>query len=191
VSPTDAEKTYPRKSRGMLRWRLRNYSDGKIVATRGIGLTDLLHEGGGAPPASTLPVMRIQPAPALTARPAHGPTGFRIEVMRDGKSSEAMQFVHSGTASHSSFQANQDTPAVAEPPTIPAAPTMPEAPEAPEGPVSSAKPVWSRELRCTAAECISPRFEEMKLKDSRCRMARRSGRVIPATCRRQKTYQVP
>ena len=142
VTPTDAEKLTLASREGLLRLAMRNYSDAKIVATRGIGLTDLLHEGGGAPPASTLPVMQIQPAPAITARPAHGPTGFRIEVMRDGKSSEAMSFVHSGTASHSSFEAHQDTqdtPAVAEPP-MPAAPTIPDAPDAP---VSAAKPVWS------------------------------------------------
>jgi pilus assembly protein CpaB len=139
VTPTDAEKLTLASREGLLRLAMRNYSDAKIVATRGIGLTDLLHEGGGAPPASTLPVMQIQPAPALTARPAHGPTGFRIEVMRDGKSSEAMSFVRSGTSSHSSFEAHQDTPAVTEPPA-PAAVALPDAPEAP---VSSAKPVWS------------------------------------------------
>jgi pilus assembly protein CpaB len=140
VTPTDAEKLTLASREGLLRLAMRNYSDAKIVATRGIGLTDLLHEGGGAPPASTLPVMQIQPAPALTARPAHGPTGFRIEVMRDGKSSEAMSFVHSGMSSHSSFEAHQDTPAVAEPPAAPEPPAMPDAPE---GPVSSSKPVWS------------------------------------------------
>jgi hypothetical protein len=138
VTPIDAEKLTLASREGLLRLAMRNYSDGKIVATRGIGLTDLLHEGGL--PASTLPVMQIQPAPGLTARPAHGPTGFRIEVMRDGKSSEAMQFVHSGMASHSSFQVQQDTPAVAEPPPPAPAPALPDAPEAP---VSSAKPVWS------------------------------------------------
>jgi pilus assembly protein CpaB len=140
VTPTDAEKLTLASREGLLRLAMRNYSDAKIVATRGIGLTDLLHEGGGAPPASTLPVMQIHPAPALTARPAHGPTAFRIEVMRDGKSSEAMSFVHSGTASHSSFEAHQDTPAVSEPPPMPAPPAMPDAPDAP---VSSAKPAWS------------------------------------------------
>ena len=94
VTPTDAEKLTLASREGLLRLAMRNYSDAKIVATRGIGLPDLLHEGGAL--GSTLPVMQIQPAPALTARPAHGPTAFRIEVMRDGKSSEAISFVHSG-----------------------------------------------------------------------------------------------
>jgi pilus assembly protein CpaB len=141
VSPPDAEKLTLASREGLLRLAMRNYSDVKIVATKGIGLPDLLHEGGGfGGPSATLPVMQIQPAPALTARPAHGPTGFRIEVMRDGKSSEAMSFVHSGTASHSQFEAHQDTPAVSEPPPMPTPPAMPDAPDAP---VSSAKPVWS------------------------------------------------
>src|SRR5258708_27113666 len=88
VTPTDAEKLTLASREGLLRLAMRNYSDGKIVATRGIGLTDLLHEGGAVP--STLPVMRIQPAPALSAHTAHGSPAFRIEVMRDGKSLEAM-----------------------------------------------------------------------------------------------------
>jgi pilus assembly protein CpaB len=139
VTPVDAEKLTLASREGLLRLAMRNYSDAKIVATRGIGLPDLLHEGGAL--GSTLPVMQIQPAPALTARPAHGPTAFRIEVMRDGKSSEAISFVHSGMGAHSSFQAHQDTPAVSEPP-MPAAPAEPDN-NTPESPVSSSKPVWS------------------------------------------------
>jgi pilus assembly protein CpaB len=136
VTPVDAEKLTLASREGLLRLAMRNYSDGKIVATKGIGLTDLLHEGGAVP--STLPVMQIQPAPALSAHTAHGSPAFRIEVMRDGKSLEAMSFVHSGGA-RSSFQAHQDTPAVSEPPIV----APPAQPDASEAPVSSAKPVWS------------------------------------------------
>ncbi len=140
VSPVDAEKLTLASREGLLRLAMRNYSDSKIVATKGIGLPDLLHEGGGfGGSAATLPVMQIQPAPAMAARPAHGPTAFRIEVMRDGKSSEAMSFVHSGPGTRSSYQTNQETPAVSEPPTVAA----PAPQEAPESPVSSVKPVWS------------------------------------------------
>ncbi len=189
VSPTDAEKLTLASREGMLRLAMRNYSDAKIVATRGIGLTDLLHEGGGAPPASTLPVMRIQPAPALTARPAHGPTGFRIEVMRDGKSSEAMSFVHSGRSSRSSFEANQDTPAVAEPPA-PAPPSMPDAPDAPEGPVSSAKPVWSASFAAPPPSAFAAvrrnEIEGQPLPDGAPLRPGDPG-YVPAP----KTYQVP
>ena len=139
VTPIDAEKLTLASREGLLRLAMRNYSDAKIVATRGIGLPDLLHEGGA--PGSTLPVMQIQPPPPLAARPAHGPTAFRIEVMRDGKSSEAISFVHADARAHSLYQAHQETPAVSEP-QIPAAPAEPDN-ERPESPVSSAKPVWS------------------------------------------------
>jgi pilus assembly protein CpaB len=135
VTPTDAEKLTLASREGLLRLAMRNYSDGKIVATRGIGLPDLLHDGGA--PVSILPPMQIQPMAALTARPAHGPTAFRIEVMRDGKSSEAISFVHAGA--RSLYQAHQDTPAVSEP-QIPPPPALPDAPESP---VSTAAPVWS------------------------------------------------
>ncbi|HXN12033.1 MAG TPA: Flp pilus assembly protein CpaB [Candidatus Acidoferrales bacterium] len=145
VTPPDAEKLTLASREGLLRLAMRNYSDSKIVATRGIGLPDLLHQGEAA--GATLPVMQIQPAPgpALSARSAHIPTAFRIEVMRDGRSSEAMTFVHSGTGSRSSFQAHQDAPAVSEPqmPATPAPPDAPPLPDAPETPVSSARPVWS------------------------------------------------
>lgn len=142
VSPVDAEKLTLASREGLLRLAMRNYSDSKIVATKGIGLPDLLHEGGGfGAPGATLPVMQIQPAPAsaMTARPAHGPTAFRIEVMRDGKSSEAMSFVHSGAGVRSSYQTHEEAPAVSDPPTVAA----PAPQDAPESPVSSVKPVWS------------------------------------------------
>ena len=119
VTPQDAEKLTLASREGLLRLAMRNYSDNKIVATRGIGLPDLLHQDGGLGGlGSTLPVTQIQPAPAINARPAHGPTAFRIEVMRDGKSSEAMSFVHSGMGGgRSAYQAHQEEPAESEPPT--------------------------------------------------------------------------
>ena len=144
VTPTDAEKLTLASREGLLRLAMRNYSDSKIVATRGIALTQLLHDGDATGAVgSTLPVMQIQPAPALAAHAA-GPTKFRIEVMRDGKSSEAISFIHSGTGRRTSFEArqdeaHQDAPAVSQPP-LPAAPGLPDPPEAP---VSSAKPAWS------------------------------------------------
>src|SRR5580692_12250665 len=90
LTPTDAEKLDLASHEGMLRLAMRNYSDSKIVATRGIGIGELLHQGGGSAD-MTMPVMQVQPAPVApvaTARPAHGPSTFRIELMRDGKSSE-------------------------------------------------------------------------------------------------------
>jgi pilus assembly protein CpaB len=139
VTPVDAEKLTLASREGLLRLAMRNYSDSKIVATSGIGLTDLLHRGssiGGAPP---LPLMQVQPAAGLSPRPAHVPVTLRIEVMRDGKSSEAISFVHSGLGAGSSFRAHQDTPAV----SAPATPVTPAEPETSESPVSSAKPAQS------------------------------------------------
>ncbi len=136
VTPVDAEKLTLASREGMLRLAMRNYSDAKIVATKGIALTSLLHEGEGV---GTLPVMQIQPAPALTARAAHGPVQMRIEVMRDGKSSQAISFVNSGTGAHSSVRARPAEPSISAP-QIPAPLAMPDAPESP---VSAAKPAWS------------------------------------------------
>src|SRR5271156_1337749 len=80
VTPTDAEKLTLASREGLLRLAMRNYSDSKIVATRGIGIGELLHQGGGSGD-MTMPVMQVQPAPApvMAARPAHGPSTFRIE----------------------------------------------------------------------------------------------------------------
>ena len=55
VTPDDAEKLTLASHEGMLRLAMRNYSDSKIVATKGIAVDDLLHRGP-----STLPVMQLQ-----------------------------------------------------------------------------------------------------------------------------------
>jgi pilus assembly protein CpaB len=89
VTPTDAEKLTLASREGMLRLAMRNYNDNKIVATSGIGIGQLLNRGDSAA-ASIEPAMTVlqgQPAPALIARPAHGPSALRLQVMRDGKSS--------------------------------------------------------------------------------------------------------
>jgi pilus assembly protein CpaB len=150
VTPTDAEKLTLASHEGMLRLAMRNYSDSKIVATRGIAVGELLHEGG-----LTLPVMQQQSAPALAARPAHGPTPLpiEVEVMRDGKSSETISFVNSGVRARSSVQAHQDAAAISAP-QLPAAPGLPAAPESP---LSAAKPASSASFaRSTASAFAAP-----------------------------------
>ena len=144
VTPADAEKLTLASREGMLRLAMRNYSDSKIVATRGIAVGELLHEGGPA-----LPVMQQQPA--LAARPAHGPTAVRIEVMRDGKSSEEISFVNSGMGGRASVQAHQNAPAVSVP-QLPAAPALPDAPESP---VSAAKPASSASFAGSAPSAFA------------------------------------
>jgi pilus assembly protein CpaB len=141
VSPVDAEKLTLASHEGMLRLAMRNYSDANIVPTNGIALTDLLHRGASA--AATMPVMQVQPAmppaPGLVALPARGPAPLRLEVMRDGKSSEAISFVRTGSGMRASVEAPPPDAPVAEP-QLPPSPVLPDAPQAP---VSSAKPVWS------------------------------------------------
>ena len=135
VTPVEAEKLTLASREGMLRLAMRNYNDAKIVSTRGIALTDLLHAEGDA--GSTLPLMQIQPA--LGPRSAHGPTPLRVEVMRDGKSSEAISFVHSGLEAHSLTQIHHEDAATSQAPPS----RIPEAPDESESPVSSARPAAS------------------------------------------------
>jgi pilus assembly protein CpaB len=186
VTPTDAEKLTLASREGLLRLAMRNYSDAKIVATKGIGLPDLLHEGGALGP--TLPVMQIQPAPALTSHPARAPTAFRIEIMRDGKSSEAISFVRAGAGTHSMSQVHQqDTPAAAEP-QMPAAPPEPD--NAAESQGSSGKPVWSASFAEPPASAFAAiRNDKLNGHVSTTVAPLRPGDpgYVPAP----KTYQVP
>src|SRR6267154_1755460 len=62
VTPVDAEKLTLASREGTLRLAMRNYSDSKIIATNGVAMIDLMHNGAVAVPL-------IQPQPI--ARPAH------------------------------------------------------------------------------------------------------------------------
>jgi pilus assembly protein CpaB len=147
VTPVEAEKLTLASREGMLRLAMRNYNDAKIVSTKGIALTDLLHEGGAV--AATLPVMQIQPA--LGPRSAHGLTPLRVEVMRDGKSSEAISFVRSGLGAHSLTQVHHEDAATSQPPL----PAAPEPPTGSESPVSSAKAAVSASFAATPESGLS------------------------------------
>ncbi|HYR78737.1 MAG TPA: Flp pilus assembly protein CpaB [Candidatus Dormibacteraeota bacterium] len=128
VTPTDAEKLTLASREGTLRLAMRNYSDSKIIATNGVAMADLMHNGAGA----VVPLIQPQPI----ARPAHlnadGRTPLRVEVMRDGKSSEAISFLNSGKVRNSHDQSRDHTPAIAVPPG-PAADRAPDV----ETPVSN------------------------------------------------------
>src|SRR5271154_6343441 len=198
VTPRDAEKLTLASHEGMLRLAMRNYSDAKIVATDGVALPDLLRRGGGSGD-MTMPVMQVQPAPVApvaAARPAHGPSTFRIELMRDGKSSEAISFVHSGMGKRPSYQAEQEPeeqPAepAAEAPPMPAAPPMPDTSESP---VSSArpaaKPAWSAAfVEPPASAFAAVRADAINGRESINPMTPRPGE--PGYEPAPKTYQVP
>jgi pilus assembly protein CpaB len=148
VTPTDAEKLTLASREGLLRLAMRNYSDSKIVATSGIGLTDLLHAGGSV--GAALPVMHVQPAPGLGTSSSHVATPLRVEVMRDGKSEEAISFVNSGSSTHSTYQQRDESPAV-QPPQTP-----PSMPDSAESPVSEAKPATSESLAETIENGLAP-----------------------------------
>jgi hypothetical protein len=129
VTPVDAEKLALASREGTLRLAMRNYGDSKIIATSGIALGTLMHSG-----AATMPVMEQQPAIAagVSARPAHlnadGRTPFRVEVMRDGKSSEAISFLRSGRMRPTYDRSRDTAPAIAAPLDTNRPPESPEAP---------------------------------------------------------------
>jgi hypothetical protein len=129
VTPPDAEKLTLASREGTLRLAMRNYSDNKIIATNGVAMLDLMHNGAA-------PVALIQPQSiAAPARAAHlnadGRTPLRVDVMRDGKSSEAISFLNSGKLRRAN-QARDNNPASATPPG-PAAARAPDV----EAPVSN------------------------------------------------------
>jgi hypothetical protein len=130
VTPPDAEKLTLASREGTLRLAMRNYSDTKIIATNGVAMADLMHNVG-----TGVPLMQPQPV-AAAARPAHlnadGRTPLRVDVMRDGKSSEAISFLNSGRLRRSHDQSRDDSPAIAAPP----APAAERAPDV-EAPVST------------------------------------------------------
>jgi pilus assembly protein CpaB len=119
VSPQDAEKLSLASREGTLRLAMRNYGDNKIVTTSGIAMDKLMHGGEAA----VMPVMHLQPGPgAATARPAHhtaaGPIPYQIEILRDGKSSEAISFVNSTRVRHASdLKRDWSDPIESPPPT--------------------------------------------------------------------------
>jgi pilus assembly protein CpaB len=124
VTPSDSEKLTLASRDGTLRLAMRNYSDNKIIATSGIAMGDLMHNGATA----GVPLMQPQPV-AASARPAHlnadGRTPLKVEVMRDGKSSEAISFLNSGRFGRSHDQMREVTPATALP-VGPAAERVPD-----------------------------------------------------------------
>ena len=101
VTPIDAEKLSLANREGTIRLAMRNYSDGAIVATRGIAIDELMRHAR-----ADLPLMEQQPLvptvqPPLLSRPVRGVRAFHVEILRDGRSSEAYAFVNSAVVGHS------------------------------------------------------------------------------------------
>lgn len=89
VTPEEAERLALASREGTLRLALRNYEDKKIVMTTGANVPALLR-GGSAPPLmqQQAPVAHV----AVRARPR--PKAVKIEILRDGRKSESVSFVH-------------------------------------------------------------------------------------------------
>lgn len=98
VTPADAEKLGLASHEGSLKLAMRNYSDNKMVSTAGANVKDLLGAAGG----TAMPLMQAQPQPIAAhrsqPRSPQGPRPLSVEIMRDGKSSESVSFIKSGTA---------------------------------------------------------------------------------------------
>jgi pilus assembly protein CpaB len=183
VTPTDAEKLALASHEGMLHLAMRNYSDSKIVATRGIAVGELLHSG-----APILPVIQPQSAAALAAPPPHGPTPLltEVEVLRNGKSSEEISFVDSSVGARASAQAHQDAPAISAP-QLPAAPGLPQSPESP---VSAAKPDSSASFTGSAASTLTEVRTESNDDRASINPASPVKPVDPGNVPASKTYEV-
>jgi len=88
LTPEEAERLTIAIHDGTLRLALRNYEDKKVVMTNGSNVAAMLR-GGAAP------VMEHQaavPVVHIAGRPR--PKAISVEIMRDGKSSESVSFVH-------------------------------------------------------------------------------------------------
>jgi pilus assembly protein CpaB len=87
VTPQDAERLALATREGVLHLAMRNYADNKIVLTSGTDVDELLHQYS----LSVAPVMTAQHVEAAPVY--HPPQSFRVQIYRDGKSSESVSFV--------------------------------------------------------------------------------------------------
>ncbi len=120
VTPVDAERLSLANREGTIRLAMRNYSDGAIVATRGVAIDELMRHAR-----AELPLMEKQPLtspaqPPLLSRPVRAIRPFHVEILRDGRSSEAYSFVNSAVVGHSGGEDRAAAPPAmaAPPPTL-------------------------------------------------------------------------
>jgi pilus assembly protein CpaB len=94
VTPEEAERLALASREGTLRLALRNYNDNKTVATNGVTVAQLLG-GANAPP------LMEQQAPAVArvvVRPRPRPKAVKVEILRNGTSTQSVSFVHGRSA---------------------------------------------------------------------------------------------
>jgi len=107
LTPEEAERLTVASHDGTLRLALRNYEDKKVVMTSGSNIAAMLR-GGAAP----LMEHQVAPIVHIAARPRSKP--ISVEIMRDGKSSESVSFVH-GRGARNTEGLNQETVGAADP----------------------------------------------------------------------------
>ncbi len=114
VTPEQAEQLTLATREGTLRLAMRNYSDNKIVLTPGVDVSEVLRAySNRAAPAAPLqtPVRRAE----FRVRP---PTPVEVEVMRNGETREAIEFVNNAARIHRD-DASIAPPTLAPPPPPP------------------------------------------------------------------------
>lgn len=90
VSPHQAEKLALASREGTLRLVMRGYDDTKIVNTSGVDIADLL---GRSAMGSVMPAQSTG-ASGLDANPRVRRRGYSVEIMRNGKRSQTVSFIH-------------------------------------------------------------------------------------------------
>jgi Flp pilus assembly protein CpaB len=111
VTPEQAEQLTLATHEGTLRLAMRNYTDNKIVLTPGVDVAGVLRAYSA--------VMEPEPAPLHNAAlQSKQPPTVEVEVMRNGLTREAIDFVNNSSRVH-----NNDAPAL-PPPTLPPPPPL-------------------------------------------------------------------
>jgi len=129
VTPEQAEQLTLATHEGSLRLAMRNYSDNKIVLTPGVDVSGVLraYSTGHSAPIVT-PIQTAIRRDAVSVRP---PTPVEVEVMRNGLTREAIEFVNNAALIH---RDDGSTPSTLPPPPPPQ--TISPAPQ----PASNDKP---------------------------------------------------
>ncbi len=118
VTPEEAEQLALASHEGALRLAMRNYSDSKIVLTPGIDVPSILKAYSNRP----LPAPPLQAAHSAGQRAVRPPRPVEVEVMRNGQSREAIEFVNDAARAHrdgAGTAAPAAAPPVAAPPAAP------------------------------------------------------------------------
>ena len=101
VTPSEAEKIALATREGTIRLAVRRYGDTGVVATSGISIGELLHGNS-----SQLPMLPPPQTPGLHHAAARISQPLTVEILRDGRSSEALSFIRSGNSEPDSRYGN-------------------------------------------------------------------------------------